>query len=328
MKALVTGGAGYIGSHTCKALAEAGHEVLVYDNLCTGHRDFVRWGPFVEGDIRDTSKLRSAIQKFRPDAVIHFAALSLVGESIHNPGKFFRNNVEGTLSLLEAMRDENVDHIVVSGTCAVYGQPETVPIVETMPTNPINPYGASKLFMERMLGDFATAHGLGWMSLRYFNAAGCDPAGEVGELHTPETHLIPRVILTALGIGSELEIFGEDYPTPDGTCIRDYIHVDDLARAHIMAAEHLLKNGQSGVLNLGTGNGASIKEIVGKLEELVGRKIPHVFRGRRSGDAACLVADATAARELLGWKAEKSLEEMLGHSLAFMRKNRDRLIAR
>lgn len=325
MRVLVTGGAGYIGSHTCKALAESGHEVMVYDNLSTGHREFAAFGDFVHGDILDTQKLRDSFRRWRPEAVIHFAAHAYVGESVTNPGKYFRNNAVGTLSILEAMRDEGVKNIVVSGTCAIYGEPASMPIVETMPANPINPYGASKLFMERMLADFETAHGISWMSLRYFNAAGSDPQGQIGELHNPETHLIPRVAMAALGVIPAIDLFGSDYPTPDGTCIRDYVHVNDLAKAHILAAEHLAKGGKSAALNLGTGRGASAREIVNLLEKISGRPAPFRMKERRAGDPPMLIADASLAREILGWQAQKSLEEMLADAWNFLAANRDRL---
>lgn len=322
MKALVTGGAGYIGSHTCKALNRAGHDLLVYDNLSTGHRKFARFGDFEHGDILDTQKLRSCLREWHPDVIIHFAANAYVGESVLNPGKYFRNNVAGTLSILEAMRDEGVQNIVVSGTCAVYGQPEQVPITEETRPDPINPYGASKLFMERMLADFENAHKISWMSLRYFNAAGSDPEGEVGELHAPETHLIPRVIMAALGLIPEIEIFGNDYPTGDGTCVRDYIHVADLARAHILAAQHLLDNGKSQAINLGTGHGSSVHEIFDSMEKIIGRPIPYAVRPRRAGDPARLVADSTAAQKVLGWQAERDNEEILRDAWNFLRENK------
>lgn len=317
MKICVTGGAGYIGSHVCKALAEAGHEVVVYDNLSTGHRSFVKWGPFRHGDIRDTMRFRSCLREFRPDGIIHFAASAYVGESVADPGKYFSNNVGGTLSILEAMRDEDCPAIVVSGTCAVYGQPKRIPIAESCPPNPINPYGASKLFMERMLADFATAHGLRWMSLRYFNAAGSSAVGEIGELHAPETHLIPRVMFAALGTIDAIDIFGTDYPTPDGTCVRDYIHVEDLARAHIRALEHLKAGGENMALNLGTERGASVREIIRGVEEVSGRPVPCRDRQRRRGDPAILVADAARAREVLGWIAQKDLSAMLRNAWNF-----------
>lgn len=323
MKICVTGGAGYIGSHVCKALAEAGHEAVVYDNLSTGHRSFVQWGPFRHGDIRDTVRFRACLREFRPEGIIHFAASAYVGESVVDPGKYFSNNVGGTLSILEAMRDEGCPAIVVSGTCAVYGQPEEVPIAETCPPNPINPYGASKLFMERMLADFATAHDVGWASLRYFNAAGSSPRGEIGELHFPETHLIPRVMFAALGKIDAIDIFGTDYPTPDGTCIRDYIHVDDLAQAHIRALEHLVRGGESMALNLGTERGASVREIIRGVGNITGRPVPSRERDRRPGDPAVLVANAAKAREVLGWKAQKSLDDMLEDAWNFLAARQD-----
>lgn len=318
MKICVTGGAGYIGSHTCKALAEAGHEALVYDNLATGHREFVRFGPFIHGDINDTQRLRQCFRQFRPDAVIHFAAHIEVGESVVNPGKYYRNNVAGTLSLLEAMRDEDVPAIVVSGSAAVYGQPETVPIPETCPKMPVNPYGECKLVMEWMLNDFARAHNLAWTSLRYFNAAGSSPQGEIGELHTPESHLIPRAILATLGKGPMLEVYGDDYPTPDGTCIRDYIDVADLASAHVLAVRRLLAGGASLAMNLGTENGTSVLEIIRGIERLAEKPVPWRLGARRRGDPAFLVADASVARETLGWRPQASLDAMLANAWNFL----------
>lgn len=318
MKICVTGGAGYIGSHVCKALAASGHEVVVYDNLSTGHREFVRFGPFEYGDLNDSQRIRSCLHSYRPDAVIHFASSICVGESVQNPGKYFRNNVCGTLTLLEAMRDEEVPAIVISGTCAVYGQPEKVPIVESCPKRPLSPYGASKLFMEQMLSDFAVAHGLRWLSLRYFNAAGSSPDGEIGEWHEPETHLIPRVMMAALGRMDELEIFGNDYPTPDGTCVRDYIDVADLATAHISAARYLLDGGNSLALNLGTEHGTSVMEIIKGVEEISGKKVPFHVSERRSGDPAILVADANAARQTLGWLPERGITEILANAWNFI----------
>lgn len=322
MKICVTGGAGYIGSHTCKALAHAGHTVVVYDNLSTGHRNFVRWGDFCHGDILDTQNLRACLRKFKPDGIIHFAASAYVGESVENPGKYFSNNVGGTLSILNAIRDENVPAIVVSGTCAIYGQPKSVPIAEDCPKSPINPYGASKLFMERMLADFETAHGVRWTSLRYFNAAGSSPDGDIGEIHNPETHLIPRVMLAALGQIEAIDIYGTDYPTPDGTCIRDYIHVDDLARAHILSMERLLSGGESLALNLGTEKGSSVREIVAGVERISGRRVPRREMPRRAGDPACLVTDAAKARAVLGWEAQKPLPTMLKNAWAFLESRR------
>lgn len=319
MKICVTGGAGYIGSHTCKLLAEHGHEVYVYDNLSTGHRDAVKWGEFFHGDVRDTQNLRACLQKIRPDGIIHFAGYINVGESVQDPGKYFSNNVGGSLSILEAMRDENVPAIVVSGTCAVYGYPKTMPISEDCPRAPINPYGASKLFMETMLEDFERAHGLSWISLRYFNAAGCSPEGEIGERHDPETHLIPRVIQAALGALDTIDIYGDDYPTPDGTCIRDYIHVDDLAKAHLLALGHLLQGKPSMPLNLGTGKGYSVREIIDGVSRLADKPVPSRIFGRRAGDAAELVADPRKAEKVLGWKAKKGLEQSLEDAWNFMK---------
>lgn len=318
MKILVTGGAGYIGSHTCKALNKSGHQVIVYDNLSTGHRNFAKWGEFIHGDIKDTQKLRSALKIHNPDIIIHFAAHAYVGESVLDPGKYFLNNVQGTLSILEAMRDENIKNIVVSGTCAVYGEPDKMPIEESTPCLPINPYGASKLFMERMLSDFQKAHGINWMSLRYFNAAGSSPEGEIGELHDPETHLVPRVILASLGVIPPLQIFGVDYPTLDGTCIRDYIHVDDLAQAHILGAHYLLENGSSGSINLGTGNGYSVNEIIKTSEKISGKPVPHISSSRRGGDPAILVANAQKAKQILGWEPKYHLDDILDHAWKFI----------
>ena len=306
MRILVTGGAGYIGSHTCKALANQGHTVVTYDNLSTGHRELVRWGDFVYGDILDTQRLRACIRQHRIEGIIHFAASAYVGESVIDPGKYFRNNVCGTLSILDAMRDEGVPYIVVSGTCAVYGSPEIMPITEDTPTNPINPYGTSKLFMERMLTDYEKAHGIKWMSLRYFNAAGCDPDGETGEWHEPETHLIPRALMAAMGQIPALEIFGDDYPTPDGTCIRDYVHVTDLADAHVRGIESLVLGEKGQSINLGTGQGFSIRQVLATVEDVTGKTVPHVMSARRAGDPPVLVADATKAVERLGWQLKYS----------------------
>lgn len=318
MRICVTGGAGYIGSHTCKALAQGGHEVYVYDNLSTGHREFARFGEFIHGDINDGAALRRCFSQIHPDAVIHFASSIEVSESVRDPGKYYRNNVCGSLSLLEAMTAEGVPAIVVSGSCAVYGQPEQVPIAETCPINPVSPYGWTKFFMERMLADFQRAHDLRWMSLRYFNAAGCSEEGEIGELHSPETHLIPNVIRACLGRIPPLNIFGNDYPTPDGTCVRDYIDVRDLASAHVLAAEKLLAGGPSGAVNLGTGKGTSVLEIVKGVENISGRKVPCNFSPRRPGDPPLLVADAAKARESLGWQAQVPLNEMLANAWNFL----------
>ncbi len=312
MKILVTGGAGYIGSHTCKHLVRHGHEVVVYDNLSTGFRELARWGSFEHGDILDPVRLRDCLRRYRPDGVIHFAALSQVGTSVREPGLYYRANVGGTLNLLEAMRREETPLLVMSGTASVYGQPERMPIPESCPTVPGNPYGASKLFMERMLADFETACGLRWISLRYFNAAGADPEGECGEMHTPETHLIPRAFMAAVGAIPRLKLFGDDYPTPDGTCIRDYVHVLDLASAHRLALDYLARGGAGRIFNLGVGTGFSVRQILDAAQKACGRSVPRIAAPRRPGDPAELVADATLAKRELGWTPVHSgLEEIM-----------------
>lgn len=300
---LVTGGAGFIGSHTCKELAASGYLPVSYDNLSTGHRDAVRWGPLVEGDIADTAGLAAAIRLHSPVALIHFAASAYVGESVSDPGKYYRNNVVGTLSVLEALRSAACRHLVFSSSCATYGTPDALPISETTLQQPINPYGRTKLVGEWMIGDFATAYGLDAVCLRYFNAAGADPEGEIGERHEPETHLLPRALLAAFGQAPHLDLMGTDYPTPDGTCIRDYIHVKDLARAHVAAVDYLLAGGGSVNLNIGTGTGHSILEVNAAIERVTRRAVPVSRRARRPGDPPRLVADPTLAREVLGFSA-------------------------
>jgi UDP-glucose-4-epimerase GalE len=308
---LVTGGAGYIGSHCCKALAAAGFEPVVYDSFSTGIRRHVRWGPAIEGDMRDGAALRAAMRDMRPEAVIHFAALALVGESEKEPARYWDVNVGGTLRLLEAMRDASVPHLVFSSTCAVYGEPEEVPIRETAPHRPVSPYGASKSTCERMMLDFDRAHGLRSMRLRYFNAAGADPDGEIGEWHEPETHLIPVALDAALGRRPYLEIFGSDYPTPDGTAVRDYLHVMDLADAHVAALERLLNGAPSDALNLGTGHGTSVTELIRAVESVTGKTVPVRSGPRRAGDPPALVADPARAESVLGWRAKRDLDDMI-----------------
>jgi UDP-arabinose 4-epimerase len=303
---LVTGGAGYIGSHTCKLLAQEGCEVAVFDNLSRGHRGLVKWGNLIEGDLRNGALLRESLSKFLPEAVIHFAAFAYVGESTADPGLYYDNNVGGTLSLLAAMRDSGVGRLVVSSTCAVYGQPERMPITEDMPHNPISPYGSSKAAMERICRDFDPAHGIRTIALRYFNAAGCDPDGEIGERHDPEPHLIPRALMAMDGEIGALDVFGGDYPTPDGTCIRDYVHVADLASAHVMAARHLIGGGASDALNLGTGHGVSVREVLEAVRRITGKNVPQRMALRRPGDPAVLIADASRAGTILGWTAKQS----------------------
>lgn len=306
MKVLVTGGAGYIGSHTCKALAAQGHEIVVYDNLSTGHRALVRWGSFEYGDIRDVDRLGEVLHQYKPDGCIHFASSIAVGESVIDPGKYYDNNVIGSLRIMECLRDSGCDKLVVSGTAAVYGLPEAVPIEEHSALHPINPYGRTKLVMEWMLEDFATAHGLNWVSLRYFNAAGADPEGEVGECHDPETHLIPNVLRAIDGDIPALRLFGDDYDTPDGTCIRDYIHVSDLAAAHVLALEYLQAGKASIAMNLGSGTGISVREILDAAHKITARPVPHSIEARRAGDPPRLVADSRLARQKLGWEMRYS----------------------
>ena len=300
---LVTGGAGYIGSHACKALARAGYRPVVFDNISRGHREAVRWGPLVEGDIADRSRLAAALDEHQISAVMHFAAYAYVRESVSDPAKYYRNNLGGTLSLLEAMREAAVDKLVFSSTCATYGTPDGIPIRETAPQLPVNPYGETKLAIERALHWYGRAYGLRSVSLRYFNAAGADPDGEIGELHAPETHLVPLVLQTALGERSHIEVYGTDYPTSDGTAIRDYIHVQDLAEGHLRALEYLLTGGETAAVNLGTGTGHSVREVVRVAEAISGRGISCRDAPRRAGDPPVLVADPSLAAELLGWRA-------------------------
>ena len=298
---LVTGGAGYIGSHTCKALAAAGHEPIVYDNLVYGHADTVKWGPFEEGDIHDSSRLDEVFAKHKPDMVMHFAAFAYVGESIFEPGKYYVNNLAGSINLLEAMRRNGCDQMIFSSTCATYGEPEALPISESTPQEPINPYGFTKLAIERALKDYTQAYGMRWVVFRYFNAAGCDPEGELGERHEPETHIIPLALRAAMGEGA-FKIFGTDYPTEDGTCQRDYIHVHDLASAHVLGVDYLLDGGANDAFNLATGTPNSVQQIVDAVERAVGRPVNPEFAPRRAGDPPTLFADASYANKILGWK--------------------------
>lgn len=302
---LVTGGAGYIGSHACKALARAGLNPVTFDSLAGGHREAVKWGPFEEGDLLDRERVDRLFRDYQFAGAMHFAAYIAVGESVVDPGKYYRNNVGGTIALLDAVVRNEVPALVFSSTAAVYGTPEAVPIPESTPLAPINPYGRSKLTSERMIADYSAAHGLGYALLRYFNACGADPEGETGESHEPETHLIPLALDAAAGKGS-LTVFGEDYPTPDGTCIRDYINVTDLADAHVRALKSLLDGGNSIALNLGTGRGISNREVLDAIARVTGREVPHNVGERRSGDPAELVADPSLAEKTLGWKAQSS----------------------
>jgi UDP-glucose-4-epimerase GalE len=315
---LVTGGAGYIGAHACKSLARAGYEPVVFDNLSRGHRAAVRWGPLIQGELADRERLRSAIEQYRVAAVMHFAAYAYVGESVSDPALYYRNNLGGSLSLLEAMRASGVDRMVFSSTCATYGIPDSVPIEETAPQLPVNPYGETKLAIERALHWYGQAYGVRSVSLRYFNAAGADPDGEIGESHDPETHLVPLVLQAACGRRAQIDIYGTDYPTPDGTAIRDYIHVADLAAAHLRAFEHLRAGNGSVALNLGTGRGHSVREVIAAAEAVAGKTVPRREVARRPGDPAALVADPARAAELLGWRAEMSdLETIIRTALAW-----------
>jgi len=312
MAILVTGGAGYIGSHTVAELLAKGEEVIVVDNLQQGHREALLGGKLYVGDIRDKDFLDTVFKENPIEAVIHFAANSLVGESMQNPGKYYHNNVYGTLCLLEKMNEYGVNKIVFSSTAATYGEPENVPIVESDRTLPTNAYGETKLAMEKMMRWFDTAHGIKYVSLRYFNAAGAHESGGIGEDHSPETHLVPIILQVALGQRPHISIFGDDYATPDGTCIRDYIHVTDLADAHILAVEKLRAGGESGVYNLGNGKGFSVKEVVEIARRVTGHAIPAVTEARRAGDPAVLVASSERARTELGWKPSRdSLESII-----------------
>jgi len=301
---LVTGGAGYIGSHACKSLSKAGYLPVVYDNLIYGHRDFVKWGPFEEGDITDSKRLSEVFKKYMPDAVMHFAAFAYVGESVEMPDKYYRNNVVGSLALLETMKDHEINKIVFSSSCATYGKPLSPTISENHIQNPMNPYGWSKLIVEQMLKDFDRAYGIKSMVLRYFNAAGADPDCEIGEDHSPETHLIPLLLDVASGISSHITINGDDYSTPDGTCIRDYIHVADLAEAHVHALKKLEVIHESRMLNIGNGLGYSVKEVISATEHVIGKKISVKIGQRRLGDPDCLVSDPRNAMIELGWEPQ------------------------
>jgi UDP-arabinose 4-epimerase len=298
---LVTGGAGYIGSHACKALRQAGFTPIAYDNLSRGHAWAVKWGPLEQGDVTDPVRLASVMAKHHPIAVMHFAAYCYVGESVAEPALYYHNNVAGSLCLLEAMRRYGIARFILSSSCATYGNPQTVPIVENHPQAPTSPYGATKLMVEAMLRDFAAAYGLSWVSLRYFNAAGADAQTEIGEAHTPETHAIPLAIEAATR-QRPFTIFGADYPTPDGTAIRDYVHVADLATAHVMALQYLLSGGRSLAVNLGIGHGYSVLQVLASVERVCGRRVPVHHGPRRPGDASALVADAAEARATLGWR--------------------------
>jgi len=309
---LVTGGAGYIGSHTLHALHAQGFAPACFDNLSTGHRVLAGPHPFSHGDLSRREDLDAAFLRHHPEAVVHFASHALVEESYRNPHKYYHDNILNALNLLEAMRRYEVPYLVFSSTCATYGIPSRVPIDETMPKDPVNPYGMTKLVIERMLHDYGNAYGIRHVSLRYFNAAGAAPDGSLGEWHVPETHLIPRLLEIARGNGTNAEIYGDDYPTPDGTCVRDYIHVMDLAQAHMQALAFLFAGGASDAFNLGTGQGGSVLEVVDAVRRITGREVPTVMKPRRPGDPPTLVANPSKARTLLQWQAEhSSIEEIV-----------------
>jgi UDP-glucose-4-epimerase GalE len=297
---LVTGGGGYIGSHAAKALRCAGYRVVVFDNFSAGHRGAVKYGELVEGDITDVAAVRTALRQHEVSGVMHFAAFLDVGESVREPIRYYRNNVVGALAVLEAMAAESVRHFVFSSTCATYGEPIETPITETHPQRPINSYGETKLAVEHALPHVETAHGIHWVALRYFNAAGADPDGEIGEDHSPEIHLIPRAIEAATG-GRGLQVFGDDYPTPDGTCLRDYVHVSDLADAHVRALEAIAETGKSGAYNLGTGRPHSVREVIDTVERVTGLRVPWTLAPRRAGDPAVLYAAPQKAQAELRW---------------------------
>jgi UDP-glucose-4-epimerase GalE len=302
---LVTGGAGYIGSHACKALAAAGFTPIVYDNLSRGNRWAVRWGPFEEGDISDEARVRAVLEKYEPAAVMHFAAFACVDESVRQPLLYYENNFSGSAALLGTIINHRPIPVVSSSSCATYGVPESVPIFEEQTQQPINPYGASKLLVELLLNDLGKAHALPWIALRYFNAGGADPAGDIGEFHDPETHLIPLAIRAAC-LGETLKVFGTDYATRDGTCVRDYVHVCDIADAHVNALEYLLAGGRSRAFNLANAVGYSVKDVVSTVEKVCGRSIRLQTTARRLGDPDILIGDARRARTILGWRPMRS----------------------
>ena len=318
MTILVSGGAGYIGSHTVLYLKQKGIDVVVYDNLQTGHIEALKDVPLVKGDLRDEATLKTVFEDYKIDAVIHFAASSLVGESVQDPLKYYENNVAGTLSLLKQMIAHDVKKIVFSSTAATYGEPKSIPIKESDPTMPTNPYGETKLAIEKMFKWSEAAYGLKSVSLRYFNAAGADPNGSIGEDHQPESHLIPLVLQVALGQREHISIFGNDYPTEDGTCIRDYIHVMDLADAHFRAVKRLDEKGESGTYNLGNGTGFSVKEVIDTCRRVTGHEIPAVESPRRAGDPAVLIASSEKAEKELGWKPQYTeLDKIVEHAWAW-----------
>ncbi|WP_421789140.1 UDP-glucose 4-epimerase GalE [Hyphobacterium sp.] len=322
MNILVLGGAGYIGSHVCKAIAARGDTPIVFDNLSAGHRAFVQWGELLEGDIRDTDALDDAFSQYQPDAVMHFAASIEVGIGEREPLSFWQNNVAGTLNVLDAMARHGCERFVFSSTCAVYGQPDKLPITEAETRKPGNVYGRTKLAVERILEDLSAATPLRFAALRYFNAAGASPEAEIGEKHDPETHLIPNALKAAAGLLDRLHLFGNDYETHDGSCVRDFIHVEDLAAGHLAALDHLMKGGESFACNLGTGQGITVKEVIAAIEGVTGLKIPLNIHPRRAGDTAQLYADTSRARSLLGFEPKRSdIETIITDAWRFHKKD-------
>ncbi|WP_292225057.1 UDP-glucose 4-epimerase GalE [Brevundimonas sp.] len=322
---LVAGGAGYVGSHVCLALHEAGFTPLVYDNLTNGHAAFVQWGVLEQGDIRDGARLGEVIAKHRPVAVLHFAALIEVGESVKEPGRFYENNVAGAITLIEAARRGGIGCMVFSSTCATYGDPVRLPMDETHPQGPLNPYGRSKLMVEQALADYSTYAGFRSVCLRYFNAAGADEQGRIGERHHPETHAIPLALQTALGQRSGFKLFGDDYDTRDGTAVRDYIHVMDLADAHVRALKYLLEGGETSVFNLGTGTGTTVKELIDTIRRTTNLPFEVETVARRAGDAPVLVADNAKARAVLGWRPTRDLTDIIQSAWRWHSAERERI---
>lgn len=318
MRVLVVGGAGYIGAHICKALSERGDTPVVLDNLSRGHRHAVKWGPLIETDVRDVNAVENALTRHQIDAVMHFAANIEVGEGERDPLTFWDNNVGGVIALLQAMKRAGVKPLVFSSTCAVYGQPDTLPISESEPRTPVNVYGRTKHVVELMLEDVSRLGELSYAALRYFNAAGASPDGEIGEEHDPETHLVPNALKAAAGLGGPMHLFGDDYATPDGSCIRDFIHVMDLAQAHLKALDRLMSGAPSFACNLGTGSGISVKEILNAVERVTGMAVPHTISPRRPGDAEQLISDTRLARELLDFQPQLSTADaIISHAWAF-----------
>lgn len=323
MRIVVVGGAGYIGSHTVRELYRRGHEIIIYDNLSTGHASLVNGFDLITGEICDTERLLPVL--YGADAVMHFAACASVAESMKEPGKYFKNNISDGLSLLEAVRQACVPYFIFSSSCTVYGLPQVTPINEDAPCDPVNPYGVSKLFFERALASYERAHNLRYVALRYFNAAGADESGEIGEIHEPETHLIPLALRVASGLRSNLAIYGNDYSTRDGTCVRDYVHVSDIAEAHFRALDYLVAGERSAILNLGTGQGYTVNEIVAEIESVTSRVCQPIYYPRRPGDVAELVADPARARRFLNWEPTRSLQQIVSSAWTWFQRCEMRL---